>query len=462
MNLMLLRVIQAIAVVCLASASPGVAQQTTALVDITVIDATDPSPRSHQTVLVEGNRIRAVGPRDSIKVPPGARLIAGAGRFVIPGLWDMHVHTVFPGGRQVLPLYTANGVTSVRDLAGDWKQILAWRSEIANGSLVGPRIMASGPYLEGGDVPIAHFTTKTPEEARAAIDTLLAMGVDVIKLHGQLTRETYLAAALYARRLGLRVAGHVPASVGVADASDAGVNSIEHALQIPIACTPAESTALVPRFPVQRVVGRCSSQDLAPLFAHLVRNNTWVVPTLVAAYEVAHWPKTDLPGDAFARYLPDTLKQYVASIFPVLPDIPADADVVGRQLFAKRLALVATLFHAGVGILPGTDAPLRNSPPGFGLHEELRLMAQGGMRTFDVLRAATLEPARYFGMIDSLGTIAPGKVADLVILTGNPLENIENTRKIALVISNGRILDPKPILERAARAPAPTRTRKPS
>jgi imidazolonepropionase-like amidohydrolase len=430
MNLMLLRGILAVAV-CLAWASPGVAQQTTALVDITVIDATDPSPRSHQTVLVEGNRIRAVGPRDSIKVPPGARLIAGAGRFVIPGLWDMHVHTVFPG-------------------------------EIANGSLVGPRIMASGPYLEGGDVPIVHFTTKTPEEARAAIDTLLAMGVDVIKLHGQLTRETYLAAALYARRLGLRVAGHVPASVGVADASDAGVNSLEHALQIPIACTPAESTALVPRFPVQRVVGRCSSQDMAPLFAHLVRNNTWVVPTLVAAYEVAHWPKTDLPGDAFARYLPDTLKQYVASIFPVLPDIPADADVVGRQLFAKRLALVATLFHAGVGILPGTDAPLRNSPPGFGLHEELRLMVQGGMRTFDVLRAATLEPARYFGMIDSLGTIAPGKVADLVILTGNPLENIENTRKIALVISNGRILDPKPILERAARAPAPARTRKPS
>ena len=438
---------------CLGSALPGFAQQSTALVDITVIDATDPSPRSRQTVLVEGNRIVAVGPVDSVAIPANARRIAGTGRYVIPGLWDMHVHTVFPGGREVLPLYIANGVTSVRDLAGDWKQVVAWRGEIAKGALVGPRIMASGPYLEGGDVPIVHFTTKTPEEARAAIDTLLEMGVDVIKLHGQLTRETYLAAAQYARRLGLRVAGHVPASVGVGDASDAGVGSIEHMLQIPISCTPAESAALVPRFPVQRVVGRCSSQDPAPLFARLVRNDTWVVPTLVAAYEVAHWPKTDLPGDAFARFLPDTLTRYVASIFPVLPDIPADADVVGMQLFARRQALVADLFRAGVGILPGTDAPLRNSPPGFGLHEELRLMVQGGMRTFDVLRAATLEPARYFGMIDSLGTVAPGKVADLVVLAANPLEDIEHTRTIVLVVSNGRVYEPAKIL-RAGPGPA--------
>ena len=353
----------------------------------------------------------------------------------------------------MLPLYIANGVTSVRDLAGDWKQILEWRREIAAGTLIGPRIMASGPYLEGGDVPIVHFTAKTPEQARAAIDTLASMGVDVIKLHGQLSRETYLAAAQYAKERGLRVAGHVPSSVSVAEASDAGVGSIEHMLQIPISCTPAESAALVPRFPVQRVVGRCSSQDLAPLFARLVQNGTWVVPTLTASYEVAHWPKTDLPGDKYARYLPDTLKKYVASIFPMLPDIPADADVVGMQLFARRLALVADLHHAGVGVLPGTDAPLRNSPPGFGLHEELRLMVQGGMRTCDVLRAATLEPARYFGMLDSLGTVATDKIADLVILDASPLESIENTGRILWVVKDGRILDPGKILAAALRKP---------
>lgn len=437
-------------------ATPTAAQSPAlAFKDITVVDATDPSPRAHQTVVILGNRILAVGHVDSVVVPAGARVVRGAGKYLIPGLWDMHVHTVFPGGRKVLPLYVVNGVLGVRDLAGDWSQILAWRREIAAGSLTGPRLLASGPYLEGGDVPIVHFTTRTPEEARAAIDSLLAMGVDVIKLHGQLTRETYLAAALYAKRLGLRVAGHVPSTISVAEASDGGVGSIEHMLQIPISCTPAESLALVPRFPVQRVVGRCSSQDMAPLFARLVRNGTWVVPTLTAAYEVAHWPKIDLPGDAFARYLPDTLKKYVASIFPMLPDIPPDADMVGMQLFAKRLALVAELHRAGVGVLPGTDAPLRNSPPGFGLHEELRLMVQGGMRTFDVLRAATLEPVRYFGMLDSLGSIAPGKVADLVVLTASPLENIENTRRINAVVANGRLIDSTArvaLLRAAARA----------
>ena len=407
---------------------------------VTIIDASDPLPRPDRNVVIRGNRIVAVGPAVVTPSPEGARVIDGTGMFLIPGLWDMHVHTVFPGGRQVLPLYIANGVTGVRDLAGDWNQILEWRREIAAGTLSGPRLMASGPYLEGGDVPIVHFLTKTPEQARAAIDTLASLGVDVVKLHGQLSRDTYLAAARYAKERGLRVAGHVPGTISVAEASDAGVGTIEHMLQIPISCTPAESLALVPRFPVQRVVGRCSSQDMAPLFARLVHNGTWVVPTLTASYEVAHWPKSDLPGDAYGKFLPDTLKQYVASIFPQMPDIPPDADVVGMQLFTKRLVLVAALHKAGVGVLPGTDAPLRNSPPGFGLHEELRLMVQGGMSPWDVLRAATLEPARYFGMLDSLGTVVEGKVADLVLLRGNPLQNIENTRRIAAVVANGRLL----------------------
>lgn len=410
---------------------------------VAIIDASEPLPRPDQNVVIRGNRIVASGPAVVTPAPEGATILDGTGKYLIPGLWDMHVHTVFPGGREVLPLYVANGVTGVRDLAGDWGQILGWRREIAEGTLTGPRLMASGPYLEGGDVPIPHLLARTPEEARAAIDSLAAMRVDVVKLHSQLTRETYLAAARYAKEQRLRVAGHVPSTVSAAEASDAGVGSIEHLLQIPVSCAPAESTALVPRFPVQRVVGRCTSRDLAPLFARLVHNGTWVVPTLTAAYEVAHWPKTDLPGDAFARFLPDTLRKYVASIFPVLPDIPADADVVGMRLFARRLALVAALHRAGVGVLPGTDAPLRNSPPGFGLHEELRLMVAAGMPPWDVLRAATLEPARYFGMLDSLGTVAEGKVADLVLLGGDPLERIENTRKVEAVIANGRLVDPR-------------------
>jgi imidazolonepropionase-like amidohydrolase len=231
----------------------------------------------------------------------------------------------------------------------------------------------------------------------------------------------------------------VPRVVGAAAASDSGQKSIEHLLAIPAECTPADSVALRPRYPVQGALGRCSSEDLAPLYAKLVRNGTWITPTFTAQYEVAVWPTRGVPGDSLADYLPKAVRDYVASIFPMPDSIPPDADSVGRAMLDKRIRQVATMHRAGVRILTGTDAPLRNSPPGFGLHEELALLARGGMTPFEILRAATLEPARYLGMLDSAGTIAPGKLADLVLLDANPLLDIGNTRRISAVMANGRL-----------------------
>jgi imidazolonepropionase-like amidohydrolase len=411
-----------------------------AITHVTVIDGTDPAPRFDQTVVVRDRRIVAVGPAPSTAVPPGSRVLNGRGRFLIPGLWDMHVHTDVPAGREVLRLYVENGVLSVRDMAGTWARLSAWRREIAAGSLTGPRIMASGPYLEGGEIGIPHLLARTPDEARAAVDSLSRLGVDLVKLHGQLTRETWFAALRAARERGLRSGGHVPRSVTAAEASDSGLGSLEHLLQIPIPCTPAESLALAPRFPIQGMLGRCTSADLAPLFARLVRNGTAVVPTQVAAYEISHWPLTDLPGDAYARHLPDTLRRFVTQIFQIPPGVPADAHRTGQALFAKRLALVGAMHRAGVVLLAGTDAPLRNSPPGFGLHEELALLVRAGLSPFAALRAATLAPARWFGMQDSLGTVAPGQLADLVLLDADPLADIRNLRGIRAVVQQGRVV----------------------
>jgi imidazolonepropionase-like amidohydrolase len=411
-----------------------------AITHVTVIDGTDPAPRFDQTVVVRDRRIVAVGPAPSTAVPPGSRVLNGRGRFLIPGLWDMHVHTDVPAGREVLRLYVENGVLSVRDMAGTWARLSAWRREIAAGSLTGPRIMASGPYLEGGEIGIPHLLARTPDEARAAVDSLSRLGVDLVKLHGQLTRETWFAALRAARERGLRSGGHVPRSVTAAEASDSGLGSLEHLLQIPIPCTPAESLALAPRFPIQGMLGRCTSADLAPLFSRLVRNGTAVVPTQVAAYEISHWPLTDLPGDAYARHLPDTLRRFVTQIFQIPPGVPADAHRTGQALFAKRLALVGAMHRAGVVLLAGTDAPLRNSPPGFGLHEELALLVRAGLSPFAALRAATLAPARWFGMQDSLGTVAPGQLADLVLLDADPLADIRNLRGIRAVVQQGRVV----------------------
>jgi imidazolonepropionase-like amidohydrolase len=351
----------------------------------------------------------------------------------------MHVHTAIAGGRDLLPLYVANGVTGVRDMAGDWDTLKTWRSEIGRGQLIGPRIVASGPYLEGGDVPIPHLLARNAAEATAGVDSLIALGVDFIKVHSQLNAESYFAIARRARQRGVVFAGHVPRVVGAAAASDSGQKSIEHLLGIPAECTPADSVALMPRYTVQSAIGRCSSEELAPLYAKFVRNGTYVTPTFTAQVEVAVWPTHAVPGDSLAHYLPKSVRDYVARIFPMPDSIPPNADSVGRAMLEKRLRQVAVMQRAGVHILTGTDAPLRNSPPGFGLHEEMTLLARGGMSPFEVLRSATLEPARYFGMLDSLGTITAGKLADLVLLDANPLQDIRNTRRISAVMAHGRL-----------------------
>jgi imidazolonepropionase-like amidohydrolase len=426
-----------IAILC--TASVGNAQEpATAFTSVTVIDGRSPDPRPFRTVVIRGNRIVAEGPATSTPVPAGARVIDGRGKFLIPGLWDMHVHTVMPGGRAALPLYIANGVTGVRDMAGEWATIQQWRTEIAQGTLVGPRIVASGPYLEGGDQPIPHLLVKSPADAAPAVDSLVRLGVDFIKVHGQLTPESYFAIARAARTRGIRFAGHVSRTVGAAAASDSGQASIEHILAIPNACTLAEVSELAPRFPVQAALGRCDTLDQSALYAKLKANGTWIVPTLVAQVEISLWPKRDLPGDSVARYLTDSLRRYVAQIFPMVDSVPPDADINGRKLFNKRVAVTGALFRAGVGVMAGTDAPLRNSPPGFGLHEELLHFTRAGLTPFDALRAATYEPARFLGILDSLGTVEPGKVADLVLLAANPLADIRNSSRTDYVVASGR------------------------
>jgi imidazolonepropionase-like amidohydrolase len=422
-----------------ASSRQAAAGRIIAFTHVTVIDASSATPRRDRTVIVRGNRIASEGEAASTAVPAGAREIDGRGKYLVPGLWDMHVHTVMPGGRQVLPLYIANGVTGVRDMAGDWATLTQWRREIRRGALIGPRMIVSGPYLEGGDVPIPHLLVQTVGDAQPAVDSLMRLGVDFIKVHSQLTRETYFAIAAAARRRGATFVGHVPRVVGSADASDSGQKSIEHLLAIPNQCTPAESTALEPRFSVQSALGRCSSESLAPLFATFVRNGTWMVPTLVAQLEVALWPNRELPNDTLARHLPDSLQRFVAEIFPMPTDVPHGADSVGRAMFRKRVEVTGALHRAGVRVMAGTDAPLRNSTPGFGLHDELVYFVEAGLTPYDALMSATIEPARFFGMTDSLGTVEAGKVADLALLDADPLADIRNTRRTSAVVANGRL-----------------------
>ena len=416
--------------------------QLVALTHVTAIDVDRGTARPDLTVLIDGSRITAIGPAATTPTPSTASIINARGKYLIPGLWDMHVHTVVPTGRHLLGLYVANGVTGVRDMGGDFATIRRWRSEIASGALVGPRIVAAGPYLEGHSSPIAHIEVHTPDDARRAVDSLAALGVDFVKVHSALPRETFFAAARAARARHLALAGHLSRNVTVEEASDSGQRSLEHLLGFVNVCTPAESVAFAAVDPLRRVVfNTCTSRDQRSVYAHLARNGTWVTPTLATAWEFAVLPKHEVPGDSLSRFVSDSLRVYLTQIFDPPPELPADGDVLGRRLFAKRRQLVRALHDAGVPLLAGTDAPMRNVPPGFGLHEELAELTRSGLTPIAALRAATYEPARYFSALDSLGTIEVGKLADLVLLDADPRADIDNARRIAAVLTRGRVYD---------------------
>ena len=414
--------------------------QLAAITHVTVIDVERGASRPDMTVLIDGARITSVGPTASTAIPVGARRIEGRGKWLIPGLWDMHVHTAVPTGRALLALYVANGVTGVRDMGGDFATIRRWREEIAAGTLIGPRIVAAGPYLEGHDSPIAHIEVHTPADARRAVDSLTVLGVDFVKVHSALPRETFFAAAREARAKHVALAGHLSRNVTVEEASDSGQRSLEHLLGFVNVCSAAESVSFAAADPLRRIVfNSCTSRSQRAVYAHLARNGTWVTPTLTPAWEFAVLPKHAVPGDTLSRFVSDSLRDYMVRIFDPPPSLPPEASILGQQMFAKRHELVLALHRAGVPLLSGTDAPMRNSPPGFGLHEELTEFVRSGLTPGEALRTATYEPARYFGALDSLGAVAPGKLADLVLLDANPLADIRNARRIAAVLTRGRV-----------------------
>lgn len=410
-----------------------------AIVHATVITMADSVPLRDGTILVERDRIVAVGPNGSVRIPAKARIIDAAGKFVLPGLWDMHVHAAVPGGEPLLGLYLANGVTGVRDMGGDLATIRRWRRKIRSGTLAGPRIVASGPYLQGGPAALPHFVVRTPEEARAAVDSLARLGADFVKVHELVPPAAFFALARAARSRGLVLAGHVQPGVTNEQAADSGQRSLEHLNGFINPCSAADSLRLAAAHPLHRyALGECGTADQRPGYRHLATLPTWVTPTLVALEMVAALPGDKLASDTLAHYLPAVLREAMAAALEIPTDMPADAGVFGRMLWSKRLEVVRGLAGAGVGLLAGTDAPLPNSIPGFGLHAELEALVRSGLSPWEALRAATAEPARYFAT-DSIGSIRAGGVADLVVLDANPLIEIRNTRSIAWVVAAGRV-----------------------
>jgi len=415
---------------------------------VTVIDATGAPAKPDMTVLIMGDRIIELGKSQEIRTPRDAQILDATGKFLIPGLWDMHVHLEFWGKDAGLPLCIANGVTGVRDMGGDLDLLRQWQKQIELGTVIGPRIVAAGPILDGPTpgYPL-RITVKNPAEARQAVASLKKRGVDFIKVHAHLSRESYFVIADEAKKRGVTFAGHVPISVPAAEASDAGQKSIEHLNEsaLLIDCSSREAELRRGEGGYQQYLDTYSEGKCQELFSRFRRNGTWQVPTLVTLRSFAYLRETDPSRNALMRYVPKKMKESMQNLFDMyFKNRKEEEWAIAKKVYEKDLEMVGAMHRAGVGLLAGSDAAILagsySAVAGFDLHEELVQLVRAGLTPMEALQAATLNPARFLGKLDDQGTVEKGKLADLVLLEGNPLQDINNTKKINAVIVGGKLI----------------------
>lgn len=413
---------------------------------VNVISMSGEAVLQDMQVVVEDDRIVRVA-KVAARVEKRARVIDARGKFLIPGLWDMHVHTIFgdwlPKDENVtLPLFVANGVTGVRDMGGDLDALKSWRRDINSGQLLGPRMVISGPMLDG---PVPRFPSSAPvknaSDAKKIVDELQARGADFIKIQSLIPRDGYFAAAQEANRLGITFVGHVPDAVRATEAASAGQKSIEHLTGVFEGCSKVEDELMKgPKGPGRFVAtyDATKAKSLIELFA---QKQTWQVPTLV--WEHGQWliDKSDFTRDPLAKYAPVAWRDRTWPMFTndILKDMDTDPLPVRERFTQMELDIVQQMHLAGVPFMAGTDtaAGVRVFP-GFSLHEELAYFVKAGFTPMEALQTATVNPAKFLGRLSELGTIQEGKLADLVLLNANPLEDIRNTRKIDSVILAGK------------------------
>lgn len=451
---------------------PKPEQNILAVSDVTIIDATGAPAKPHMTVIITGDRITEISQSGKVAIPKDAQVIDGKGKFMIPGLWDMHVHTVIGSlPKYYFPLFIANGVTGVRDMAADLGLLKRLRKEIEEGRLIGPRLiggqMVDGPMPVWPGLPIS---VSDEASARQAAVSAKERGADFIKVYSLIPRQLYFALADEAKKRGITFAGHVPLSVTAAEASDAGQKSIEHLEGIFLACSAEEpelrktlekassdakdidqirtSLVRVLNQTEERAVETYSQEKAAALFARFAKNGTWQAPTLVVKRSAAFMDDSDFTNDPRLRYLrPGIVEAWKNKEDWRLKNRTPEKSARYRMAFQKQLELVLAMHRAGVKMLAASDAVVWYVVPGFSLHDEMELFVKAGLTPMEALQTATLNPATYLGLIDMVGTVETGKEADLVLLEANPLENISNTKRINAVIVNGKLI-PKGSLEK--------------
>ncbi len=410
--------------------------------DVGLFDADAAAVRLHSTVIVTGDRIAAAGADGKVQIPDGAEIVDGKGRTLLPGLWDMHVHV---GSDVFGVLYMASGVTSVRDLGNDLPTISELRSRFDSGASIGPRIQTS--VLVDGPGPFAgptKFLVSTLAEGEAALDACVKAGCGRLKIYSSIRPELVEGLVRAAHARGLKASGHVPAFMTAEQAVRDGFDEIHHVnfLFLNFLFDTVQDTRTPARFVA--VAENAASFDFgSPALAELVRllqvRGVVVDPT-VGVFEDMFTSRPGRIPEAWApvadRLPPQVRRGLLGGGLPV----PEGKDGLYRSSFEALLRMIRVLHERGVRIVAGTDGF-----PGLMLPRELELYAKAGIPSAEVLQIATLGAASVAGRADDLGTIAPGKLADLVLVEGDPAERISDVRKVALVVKGGVVYDPAPL-----------------
>lgn len=428
-------------------------RQTLAIEHATIVDTKTGKLTNDQTIIIKDNKISYIGSSKQTAIPDYAQVRDATGQYIIPGLWDMHIH-LEDNYKDAFPLFLANGVTGVREMGAALKNIDIWKTSIRAG-MPAPRLVYAGSTLNGGPADEAPhmFYLKTEEEARKAVRLNVAKGADHIKAYSWLPRPLFLAVMDEAQKYGLPVVGHLPVDVRADEAAQLGFKSLEHLHGLFIATSSIEDE-IFKNADMSDLAGYSLAEIQASqaydsvkankLFRTFKEKGVWPVPTMVTYLNMA---KTEI--DSRSKYIPTAVQKQWAEVIRATP--PEQTELMAA-INSETPGMVTKLNDAGVPMLAGTDSSfdLTNLIYGVSLHDELELLVKSGLTPLQALQAATLNPAQYLEREQELGTVEKGKLADLVLLDKNPLEDIRNTTSISAVVLDGKLME-KQTLDRAVK-----------
>jgi imidazolonepropionase-like amidohydrolase len=452
----------ALVILLAGNSQPSAKKFTLVITNLNIVDVITGKVTRNRLLAISGDTIKAVDDTKMVARYKADRYFDGMGKYAMPGLWDMHVH--FRGGdsliganKALLPLFLANGITTVRECGGDMTpSVMTWRKATESGQLAGPRIFTSGPKLDGpGAVWAGSLPVTTPAEISKALDSLQKIGVDFVKIYdSKISHDAYLEIIRQAKKRGMKVTGHMPFTVELKEAAGLGMDGSEHLYYVFKACSSKEDsiTDLIRQQEhTEHPIGLFAalpalyktydSVKAKKLFKHLAEKNFTITPTLFITKTLAEIKETDHSKDSILAYIDPGIQATYQGRVRSARRQSDEGTQFTKKYDALCASLVPQMFAAGVNVVAGSDCGASNSYvyPGTSLHEEIKLLVVSGLTPAEGLRTATVNGAKFLGVGNFYGSLQAGKCSDLILLGGNPLEDINAIDGIGVVVANGKL-----------------------